>query len=248
MAPLVKFYPDAEAWVEAAVAEIFQRVSRAFQGKDFAVMLLSGGRTPLPVYRRLALPPWDRLMPWGKIHFFWADERWVPSEHPESNYGMVWRSLLSKVPANRDNIHRICTDSSDPGTSAREYEQEWRDFSAQYGEGIDLALMGMGADGHVASMFPGDPAVKEKVRLFMETRSPAGIEDRITVTFPLLNTSSDVIFLVSGAEKRSILEKVLRKAEAAADGIPATMVRAKERVLWILDEQAYSFSNDVKKV
>jgi len=247
MAAIVKIYPDVEILVEEAAAEICQAIDRAVQHRGMAVVFLSGGRTPLPVYRRLALPPWSRLMPWAKIHLFWSDERWVAPDHKESNFGMAWQALLSKVPIPKANVHRICTGGLNPMDAAEEYELELRKFLSGHGEIIDLAIMGMGDDGHTASLFPGSQEVQEKLRYVTTAKAPAGIKERITVTLPLLNKTEEVLFLVTGSDKHRMLERILRSEDADRFELPAAKVKAVSQITWMLDKRAAGLQPEVSQ-
>jgi 6-phosphogluconolactonase len=182
-------------------------------------LVLAGGRTPRPFYARLAREKYD----WSGVEIFFSDERCVPPDHPDSNFRMARETLLSRVQA---RVHRMHGETCD----AAGYEDELR---LVFGDGLptfDLVFLGMGADGHTASLFPGDPAVKETKRLVTKVARPD--HERLTLTLPVLSASKLAVFLVSGAEKREVLRRVL-----AGDDLPAARVAAR-RVVIIADAAA----------
>ena len=244
MAVIVEIYPDEATWVEEAAAEIGRTVEQAVAHRGAALVALSGGRTPSAVYRRLTLSPWRERLPWAQVQWVWVDERWVNADHPDSNFGMVWEVLLSKVPVDRAQIYQISTEGISLEQSVLEYEAKLRSLVARHGSGLDLAVLGMGADGHTASLFPGSPAVAETQRWVAATHSPAGIRQRITLTFPLLNATDTVVFLVTGAEKHPVLEKVLHQSSLPVEEYPAAKVRATGRTIWCIDNDAAKAKDD----
>jgi 6-phosphogluconolactonase len=179
----------------------------------FAVAL-SGGATPRRLYQLLATSPFREAAPWSRIHWFWGDERFAPATDPASNFRMVQEAMLSRTPIPPLNIHRIPTEGGiSPQTAAAAYESELKRF---YGAAeldparplFDVTLLGLGADGHTASLFPGDPALDEKRRWVVAVAGRRA-EPRVTLTFPALESSRHVAFLVSGADKRSVLSRLL---------------------------------------
>jgi len=182
-------------------------------------VVLAGGRTPRAFYGRLGTEEYD----WGAVHVFFSDERCVPPDHPDSNFRMVREALLSKVTA---RVHRMHGETCD----AAGYEEELR---AVFGEDLptfDITFLGMGVDGHTASLFPGDPALEETERLVVRVARPD--HHRLTLTLPALSASKLVVFLISGAEKREALRRVL-----AGEDLPAGRVGGR-RVLIIADTAA----------
>lgn len=211
----------------------------ACRGSERTIIALSGGSTPKPLYELLAQEPVVRQLPWERTHWVLGDERFVPSDDPASNYGMMRRAFLSHVPAPAANVHPVDTDSGvDMEKAADEYEAM---LKALYGADqlsaerplLDLTLLGMGPDGHTASLIPGEPVVNEM------TRWVAGVghgrpEPRITLTFPVLDNSETVMFLVSGDEKRAMLDRVL----SGDTSVPAGRIRATGEVIWLVDKAA----------
>jgi 6-phosphogluconolactonase len=199
---------------------------------------LSGGSTPRRLYERLAGPEIAPRFPWDRVHWFWGDERFVPHDHPESNYGMARDALFSRVPAPEENIHAIPTEGLSPEQAADAYARALERF---YGAEtlapdrplFDVALLGIGEDGHTASLFPGRPALEE-TRRWAVAVTGAKSEPRITLTYPSLDSSRDLAFLVTGAGKRD----VLRRAQAGDRALPAARVRPLGRLHWFADRAA----------
>ncbi len=178
---------------------------------DFAVAL-SGGSTPRRLYQCLAGPPYRDAFPWSRTHWFWGDERFVPPDDALSNYRMVREALFSRVPIPGANIHPIPTGSSSPEAAAYDYERLLKSF---YGAErldparplFDVTLLGLGADGHLASLFPGTAALAERIH-WVAAVIGAKSEARITLTYPALESSRNVAFLVEGKDKRAILNRL----------------------------------------
>ncbi len=198
---------------------------------------ISGGHTPAPLFRLLTKPDWADRLPWDKIGIFWVDERCVEPDNPESNYGLARREFLSKVPAT--HFYRMRGDK-DPEKAALEYEELLReDFYLGPKElpRFDMMLLGMGADGHTASLFPGSPILSESKRLVTEVYVPEKQEDRLTLTLPVINNSRCCMFLVTGSEKRAALGDVLNLLSEPV--LPAQMVRPRAGdLIWIVDKAA----------
>lgn len=195
--------------------------------RDFAVCL-SGGSTPQRLYQLLAQPPIAPRFPWDRVHWFWGDERFVPHEHPDSNYRMAYEALLSQVPVPAVNVHAIPTEGLSPEQAANEYEATLRRFHRR--PLFDVTLLGIGEDGHTASLFPGAPALEEE-RRWVVAVDGASAEPRITLTYPALNSSRDVAFLASGSAKSG----VVRRAQAGDGALPAARIRPAGRLHWFTD-------------
>jgi len=196
---------DAAA-VAREAARIWARSARAAVGRRgrFRVAL-SGGKTPQALFRLLAERHRQDL-PWEKTEVFWVDERHVPHDHAQSNYGLARAALLDRVPIPPANIHPMPTGSADPGRDAAAYELLLRRaFPGLRWPRFDLVLLGLGEDGHTASLFPGDAAVRERERWARAARSPAGVRDRVTLTAPALNHAVLKLFLVCGPAKAAAL-------------------------------------------
>ncbi|PWH14443.1 MAG: 6-phosphogluconolactonase [Anaerolineae bacterium] len=232
MQPVLEIFPTPNALVDYA-ARLFAQMAEAAP-KRFSVAL-SGGSTPRALYERLTAPDLAKRIPWRKVHLFWGDERCVPPEHPDSNYGLAASTLLARIRLPVENIHRIRGELP-AAEAARLYEAELRAF---FGEipAFDLVFLGMGEDGHTASLFPGSPALAESVRWAIEvehTAPPPPLISRVTLTFGVLNAARRVIFLVSGASKAEMFAQVWRGAD-----FPAAHIRpGKGEVLWLVDQAA----------
>jgi 6-phosphogluconolactonase len=231
-----RVFDDAET-LSRNVAEWLCCVARASE-RTFAVSL-SGGETPRRLYELLATQEIAQHFPWHRVHWFWGDERFVPHNHPDSNYGMARNALFSRVPVPDDNIHAIPTEGGlAPEQAAAEYETVLKRF---YGTGrlvrdrplFDVTLLGIGEDGHTASLFPGQPALQEAQRWVIAVIG-ARTEPRITLTFPALDSSRDVAFVVTGGEKRD----VVARAQAGDRAMPAALLHPVGRLHWFTDRAA----------
>lgn len=221
-APLrLEIAPDPEAVARRVAAWL---LSRAREADGIFALVLSGGSTPRRLYEEMARDPTAGQFPWSRTHWFFGDERFVPTEDPRSNYRMAREALLGRAPIPPENIHRIPTEGVDPDGAARAYERELQAF---YGaEGLDRArplfdvtLLGLGPDGHTASLFPGMSVLAEQER-WVAAVAGAKPEARVTLTYPALDASREAVFLVTGAEKRPILARFLeRDPELPACGV-----------------------------
>ena len=203
-------------------------------------LCLSGGTTPRRVYELLGQPPRCDGFPWQITHWFWGDERVVPHDDPRSNFRMAAEALLRHAPVPAANIHPVPTEQGNPGREAAAYESLLKRF---YGADtfdparplFDLTLLGLGQDGHIASLFPGSPALAETERWAVPVVGSDGLE-RITLTYPALASSAVVAFLVTGESKR----KALARARAGDDALPASKLRPDGAVHWFADRAAVS--------
>jgi 6-phosphogluconolactonase len=201
-------------------------------------MCLSGGETPKRLYEILGTPAHRARMPWDKTHWFWGDERVVPHDDPRSNFHMAWEALLRHVPVPRDNVHPIPIAASSPPAAAAAYETTLKTFyghdTIEPGRSLfDVTLLGLGEDGHIASLFPGSPALAETRPWVVPVVGERAV-DRITLTYPALAASAATAFLVAGARKRQILTR-LRSGEA---DLPAARLRPAGVVIWFVDRAA----------
>jgi 6-phosphogluconolactonase len=231
----IRIFRTAEALVHDA-AEWLCMLSRERVGA-FAICL-SGGSTPRPLYERLTTPAIAARFPWPRVHWFWGDERFVPHDHPDSNYRMVHRALLSQVPVPEANIHAIPTEGLSPDEAAIAYEATLKEF---YVAGtldpkqplFDVTLLGIGEDGHTASLFPGQPTLRER-RRWAAAVVGARSEPRITLTYPALDSSCNVVFLATGEAKR----EVVARAMAGDRETPAALVKPVGHLHWFIDRAA----------
>jgi 6-phosphogluconolactonase len=238
----VQVRADLDDLSRAAASEILRQAQRAVQGKGLFSLALSGGSTPRSLYSLLANDSSFRAeFPWEKTHFFWGDERHVPPEHPEGNYGMAEEAMFSRVLPRSDYIHRIKAENPDAQRVAEEYEETLRGFfRLKTGEfpRFDLVLLGMGLDGHTASLFPGTEALRERSRLVVTNRGEKFHGHRITMTLPVLNQAAMVLFLVSAEEKAQTLRQVL-VGGGGKEPFPCQLIRpTRGRLLWLVDQGA----------
>jgi len=203
---------------------------------------LAGGSTPAVLYRHLTEPAWRERIAWDRVDWFWGDERAVPPEHADSNYRMACETLLAPLGIASDHIHRMPADSDDLSAAAAAYERKIREVVSAGREGVpslDLVLLGVGTDGHTASLFPGTSGVTEACRLIVAHEVPKLGAWRMTMTFPLLRAARRVVFFVTGADKAEIVARIL--SPAADPGIlPAAGLRQSGAVVWVLDAAAAS--------
>ncbi len=199
-------------------------------------MALAGGNTPRPLYRNLGLPPWREKIPWDQCHLFWGDERWLPADDPAGNYAMVRQTLLNSIRIPEQNIHRMVTEYPSPAAGAKAYEeilgQNFPDIGPGEYPALDLILLGMGNDGHVASLFPGTEALAARgwvVAVQYPLADPPVA--RLTMTLPLINQARCVLFLVAGEKKKEVLAAIDRDPAAAARSYPAARVRPRGRLI-----------------
>jgi len=234
----IKIAPDAMALAREAAQEFHRLTEAAVQERGLFSVALSGGNTPRAVYSLLASE--HKQLPWDRIHIFFGDERHVPPDHPDSNFRMARESLLSKVPIPEKNIHRIHAEL-DAEAAAAEYDQHLRDFFrlGNYDwPRFDLIFLGIGEDGHTASLFPGSKALTETSRRVAANWVEKFKTFRITFSFPVLNHAAEVVFLVSGAGKAQILSEILRPG---TQKYPVQSVQPENgRLLWLVDQDAGS--------
>jgi 6-phosphogluconolactonase len=235
MSPTVEILPESEALAVRAADLLLEAAKDA---RDRFAIALSGGSTPRRLYQLLAEAPYRDLLPWDRTHVFWGDERFVPHDNARSNFRMAREALLSHVPIPTANVHPIPTEGTTPEDAARAYEGVLKSF---YGDKtlhpkralFDVNLLGIGADGHFASLFPGTSALSERERWVVAVMDgPA--EPRISLTYPALESSREVLFLVAGTEKRAILARVLRGDQ----DLPAARLRPLGSLFWLADAAA----------
>jgi 6-phosphogluconolactonase len=226
---------------QAAAEEVIRVATDAIAQRGRFTIALSGGSTPRNLYILIAANA-GASVPWDKVFFFWSDERHVPLDDPDSNYRMAKESLLSKVPVPPSNIFPVPAGKQDAEAAANDYEQTLKKFFASGNElpRFDLILLGMGPDGHTASLFPETPALQEKSRLVAANRVDKLKTNRITFTLPLLNAARSVLFLVSGGDKAAVLHEVL-EGNAPGEKYPSKLVRPTNgKLTWFVDRAAAS--------
>ncbi|HTQ14328.1 MAG TPA: 6-phosphogluconolactonase [Rhizomicrobium sp.] len=228
---------SGSAIVEADAGALARRaagwlVARMTASQGAFRLALSGGETPRLLYRLLAEDPLRGRIPWSRLELYWGDERFVPWSSPDSNYNRAREEWLSRVDAPAGSIHPIPTDTT-PDDCAARYETTLRARAKDAPCLFELVLLGLGADGHTASLLPGQPVLEERARLVAAV--PRGREEpRITLTYPALESSAAVAFLVTGAAKRDVVARARRGDES----LPAGRLRPRGETVWFLDEAA----------
>jgi len=226
--------PDPPALAAHVSGWLIDRVARATGPVRVA---LSGGSTPKAMFELLATDAYAERLRWDRLHLFWGDERFVPANDPDSNYGMTRSALLSKVPLSAANIHPMPTDGS-PDDAAARYEailqSAYGSSELQVGRPLfDITFLGLGEDGHTASLIPGEPVLSER-RRWVAAVAHGRPEARITLTYPAIESSATIAFLVNGASKREILARV-RGGDAS---LPAARLKPQGELLWFVDQAA----------
>jgi 6-phosphogluconolactonase len=239
---MVTTVPDADALAWEAASQVAAAARAAVQARGRFTLAISGGHTPLALFRLLALGEWVARVPWEQTELFWADERCVPPDSPDSNYGAVRALLLDRIPLPPDQVHRWQGEAPDPAAEAAHYAAVLRARVPELRDGmprLDLILLGMGPDGHTASLFPRSPALAVTDR--PTAVNPPGLPplvERLTLTYPALNAARAVTFLVEGSDKAATLARVLAGPHTPAD-LPAQGVRPADGTLtWLVDAAA----------
>lgn len=236
----VAIYSDVDVLVRDAAEHVIARARAANEARGRFAIALSGGSTPRPLYAWLATPAIASRVDWRRWHVFWGDERCVPPDDAESNYRMAREALLDRVPIPPDHVHRIAGED-EPNAAASTYE---RTLQAFFGGGagppersFDLALLGMGDDGHTASLFPGTPPLAEQRRWVVGNRGPRGAW-RVTLTPVVLNASDAIVFLVTGPSKAERLWEVF-EGPPLSPPLPVQQIRPRHGALtWMIDSDA----------
>lgn len=232
----------------AAAEEVVRAANEAVAQRGRFTIALAGGSTPKSLYNLLATNA-RTAVPWDRMFFFWGDERHVPPTDPESNYRMADETMLAKIPVAAGNVFRIKTENPDAASVAEAYEQTLRKFfQLQPGQipTFDLILLGMGPDGHTASLFPGTAALQEKSRLVVANWVEKMKTYRISLTLPVLNAARCVTFLVSGTDKATALHAVLEE-EVPGEQYPAKLVKPNDgKLVWLIDRAAASQLTNTK--
>jgi 6-phosphogluconolactonase len=248
---MVREFANIQQASSAAAQYILELARSAVIDKGICTIVLAGGSTPQLTYKILSEPANAEQMPWQQCHFFWGDERWVAAAHPASNFAMADKALLSKVPIPLQNIHQIMTGYKSPEIAAEMYEKHLRDFFHAHSLAalkssaddlplpkFDLVLLGMGPDGHTASLFPGTKLLEEKRKWVAAVPHGAGTIQvpRITLTLPVLNQADNILFLISGREKREVLNTILRWPEESGKHYPAARISPAGNLVWLVAE------------
>jgi 6-phosphogluconolactonase len=231
-----RIFPDKEALTAAVAGAVIDRIREAVDDHGRCAIALAGGSTPEALYALLAGDA-GRGLPWEAVHAFFGDERYVPHDDEKSNFRMARRALLDHVPIPAAQVHPMPTDATDPHEAAAAYEADLREY---FGEDprFDVILLGMGDDGHTASLFPGSPALDERTRWVVAAPSPAAPHQRLTLTFPVLNRAAHVYFLVAGAAKVEALRCVSGYPSGVTECPSASVRPADGELAWWIDEAA----------
>lgn len=230
-------WKDREEMSHAAAAELARIAAEATASRGRFDLGLAGGHTPQRMYEVLATEYRDQIA-WKRTHLFWSDERYVGAEDPLSNYRMARDALIAPLAIPPENVHPMPTSFADPEDAARAYQQHLAEHFGTKGPRFDVLLLGIGPEGHTASLFPGSSALAEKDRWVMPVRTPAQPPLRLTLTLPAINAAANVFFLVSGAKKQAILKKLLNLGPAERDAYPAARVMPQGSVILFVDQAA----------
>lgn len=234
MKKVVEVLPDQSALIQRSLELILEKLQMALAERGEFSIALSGGSTPKPLYEAIAAQD----IPWDKVQVFWGDERYVLPDHPESNEGMARKAWLDRVPIPATNIHPMPTDETNPMVAAEKYEQQLQQiFQLKPGEipSLDVVLLGMGDDGHTASLFPHTEALDVRDRLI--TIGNKDGQPRITFTVPLINQARCVMFVVAGASKQAALAQIF--APVGDDTTyPSRLIQPNNELWWLLDRAA----------
>ena len=230
-------WADAEALSRAAAEEVAKRAAVAVENHGRFDLVLAGGHTPRRLYEILAADYRERV-DWSKTHLFWGDERYVAPGDPSSNFRMAREALVEPLRIAPGNVHPMPTSFPDADAAARSYEETLREHFGAQAPAFDLVLLGIGPEGHTASLFPGSPALEEKKRWVLSVRAPAVPPLRLTLTLVALNAARDVFFLVSGGDKRAIVRKLRGLKSGETNDYPAARIAPSGEAVLFLDRAA----------
>ena len=235
-----RIFPDIDALSRAALEQLLRDLRESIAQRGRGAIALSGGHTPEKMYALwAATEKYRNETDWNRVHLFWGDERYVPQDDPLSNYRMTSEALLAQVPIPAANVHAAPTNLPTPEKAAEVYDQELRKFFGAAAPAFDVTLLGLGPEGHTASLFPDSPALLEKSRWIVPVQVAAVPPNRLTFTLPVLNSSRNTYFLVAGENKRPILSALRAEPETRPSAYPAGRIRPTDgRVLWFLDQAA----------
>ncbi len=243
MKPDVRVFADVNELSLGAAGAVVRTINDATRATGRCSLVLSGGTTPRTLYGLLASRFRDQI-PWEHVHVFWGDERYVPAGDPQSNYRMAKDTLLDHVPCPPANVHPMPTHGSTPDAAARDYEATLRSYFAGEPPQFDLVLLGLGPEGHTASLFPGSPALDERTRWVLAVTAPAEPPVRLTLTLPALTAAARTYFLVTGSNKTHALHHVL-SGTADVNTFPAAGIRPTQgSVIWWVDRDAAAQPHD----
>lgn len=231
--------PDLESLSLAAAEMLAGRINAAVDRRGRCALVLAGGRTPRRTYELLA-ERFGNVVRWPRVDLFWGDERYVGPDDPRSNYRLARSALLDRIPVPPLNVYPVPTGHADPEIGAREYEARIRAYFGARPPRFDILLLGMAADGHVASLFPGHPALDERTRWVVAVTVPADPPRRVTMTLPLINQARAVVFLVAGAAKADAVRRAVARGTPVREVPAAGVAPASGELAWWLDAAAAS--------
>ena len=240
--PDIRISSDSQAGAEAAAEFVLEVGKEAIRTKGRFFIALSGGTTPATLYRTLTSPPFVDRLDWSRATFFFSDERCVHPDDPRSNYALANNTLFTPLNIAPSQVYRMAGESNEPQAAASEYEQQLRLAtktlpSAQ--PSLDLILLGLGEDGHTASLFPGASVLRDHQCVIAVTQSPKDPPNRLTMTLAAINRASVILFLVAGAGKAGVVRAILEPKTEAERRLPASLVQPEEgRLIWFLDRAA----------
>jgi 6-phosphogluconolactonase len=232
-----RVFVDIDALNRGALDAVLGIVAKSVAQRGRFAIALSGGHTPARMYSLWA-EIYSTQTPWDAVHLFWGDERFVPHSDPLSNYHMTREALISRVPIPAANVHPIPTNLSTPQAAAEAYEAELKKFFGNAVPAFDVQLLGIGVEGHTASLFPSSPALEEKRRWVAAVRAPAEPPDRLTLTPAVLNCGRHTFFLAAGKDKRQILAALAKEEDSSTSQYPAARIHPAGPVTWLLDQAA----------
>lgn len=239
MQPQIQIYSDKDALVLATAEMMVATIAEAIAARGACAVALSGGSTPRDVYETLAQEDFQKRIDWSRVHWFWGDERMVPPDHAESNFRMAQETLFAHVNAPASNVHRIKGELA-PQLAAQDYREKLEVYFKGKEKTFDLILLGLGEDGHTASLFPETSALHETTRTVTEVLVPKFDKWRVTFTLPLINQARKAVFLVAGKAKAEIVANVLGLTQPHVKW-PASLVQPRTGILqWWLDAEAAS--------
>jgi 6-phosphogluconolactonase len=240
--PDIRIRRDSQAWAQAAAEFVLEVGEEAVRTNGRFLIALSGGTTPETLYRALTSPAFADRFDWSRTTFFFSDERCVPPDDPRSNYALAKKILFAPLNIMPSQVYRMAGESSDPRAAAFEYEQQLRlatKTSSSAQPSLDLILLGIGEDGHTASLFPGASILRDRQRVIAATQSPKDPPNRLTMTLAAINRASVILFLVAGVDKAGVVRAILDPRTEAERQLPAARVAPEEgRLIWFLDQAA----------
>jgi 6-phosphogluconolactonase len=240
--PDIRIHRDSQAWADAAAEFVLEVGKDAVRANGRFLIALSGGTTPEILYRALTSPAFADRFDWSRTTFFFSDERCVPPDDPRSNYALAKKSLFTPLNIMPSQVYRMVGESHDHQAAAHEYEQQLRlatNTSPSVQPSLDLVLLGLGEDGHTASLFPGASILRDHQHLIAATQSPKDPPNRLTMTLAAINRASVILFLVAGAGKAGVVRAILDPKTEAERQLPAALIAPEEgRLIWFLDQAA----------